>query len=116
MIRHLEKTAGGQDVRGLFVSTVLAAFGSLLLALAEPVTAQAKCRNFEASHNGTDMFHPTGAKGAAVNKLMQKVEAWQKTNGIGKIRMTRVRTKCGDWFMKYGLRHKHCVARARACG
>lgn len=83
---------------------------------AVPDPAQAACRNFEASHNGTNMFHPTGAAGAAVNKLMRKVEAWKQERGIKKVRMTKVRTKCGDWFMKYMLPHKHCVAKARACG
>jgi hypothetical protein len=95
---------------------VFAAGGAFLLAVTHPQPAAARCKDFQASHNGTDMFHPTGAEGAAVNKLMNQVEDWQKAHGIAKIRMTKVRTKCGDWFMKYGLRHKHCVANARACG
>lgn len=78
--------------------------------------AHAVCRNFEASHNGTDMFHPTGAEGAAINKLMGKVDSWQRQNNLKSIRMTRVRTKCGPWFTKYLLPHRHCVAKARACG
>lgn len=100
----------------LFLGTVLAAGSAFLVAVTHPQPAAAKCRNFQASHNGTDMFHPTGAEGAAVNKLMRQVEDWQRSHGINKIRMTKVRTHCGDWFMKYGLPHKHCVAKARACG
>lgn len=80
-----------------------------------PDPAHAACRNFEASHNGTNMFHPTGAVGAAVNKLMSKVEDWKRQRGITKVRMTKVRTRCGDWFIKYMLPHRHCVAKARAC-
>lgn len=102
--------------RTLFFAAALAAGSAFLLVATYPEPAKAKCKNFEASHNGTDLFHSTGAKGAAVNKLMIKVEEWQQANRIKKIRMTKVRTQCGDWFMKYGLRHKHCVAKARACG
>ena len=95
--------------------TVLAAGAAMVGATILSAPAAAKCKNFEASHNGTDLFHPTGAKGAAVNKLMVQVEKWQQANRIKKIRMTRVRTQCGDWFMKYGLPHKHCVAKAQVC-
>lgn len=102
--------------RRLLLGTAVAAGSAFLVGVIQPQPAQAKCRNFQASHNGTDMFHPTGAEGAAVNKLMVQVEQWQKANGIKNIRMTRVRTQCGDWFMKYMLPHKHCVAKARACG
>lgn len=102
--------------RSFLLGTIFAAGGAFIVATTSPQAAVAKCRNFEASHNGTDLFHSTGAKGAAVNKLITEVEQWQKANGIAKIRMTKVRTKCGDWFMKYGLRHKHCVAKVRACG
>lgn len=90
------------------------ASGILVLALTgEP--ASAACRSFEASHNGTNMFHPTGATGAAINKLMAQVDNWQRQKGYKKVRMTTVRTKCGDWFTKYMLPHRHCVAKTRAC-
>jgi hypothetical protein len=95
------------------------AIAMLFVAVALSVTvtpASAACRNFEASHNGTDMFHETGAEGAAINKLMAQVESWKRERGIKKVRMTRVRTKCGPWFTKYLLPHRHCVAKARACG
>lgn len=102
--------------RRFLFATVLAASAAMIGVTNLSAPAEAKCRNFQASHNGTDMFHPTGAEGAAINKLMTQVEAWQEANGIKKIRMTKVRTKCGDWFTKYMLPHKHCVAKARACG
>ena len=102
--------------RATLLAMTLAAGGTFLAAVTHSQPAAARCKDFQASHNGTDLFHPTGAQGAAVNKLMTQVEAWQKANGITKLRMSKVRTQCGDWFMKYGLPHKHCVARARACG
>lgn len=90
------------------------ASGILVFAMTgEP--ASAACRNFQASHNGTDMFHPTGAAGAAANKLMAQVDGWQRQKGYRKLRMSKVRTKCGEWFTKYLLPHRHCVAEARAC-
>ena len=48
--------------------------------------------------------------------MMAKVDAWQRTKGLKSIRMTKVKTHCSDWFMKYLLPHRHCVAKARACG
>ena len=90
--------------------------GVAVATVMQPEPAHAICRNFEASHNGTNMFHPTGATGAAVNKLMGKVDAWQREKGLKKVRMGKVRTRCGPWFNKYLLPHRHCVAKARACG
>lgn len=98
----------------LAVSASLILAGLVFVMKSEP--AQAACRNFEASHNGTDLFHPTGAVGAAANKLMAQVDSWQQEKGYKKIRMSKVRTRCGKWFIKYLLPHRHCVARARACG
>ena len=77
--------------------------------------AQAACRTMEASHNGTNMFHETGAVGAAINKLLAKVEQLKIAKAPKKVRMGRVRTKCGPWFQKYLLPHRHCVARSRVC-
>lgn len=86
-----------------------------MMLAAQPASARI-CQTFEASHNGTDMFHRTGAVGAAVNKLMGKVDAWQRDKGLKDVRMSRVKTKCGPWFEKYMLLHRHCVATAKACG
>lgn len=85
-----------------------------VIALA-PVTAQAACKTMEASHNGTDMFHETGAVGAAINKLLGKVERLKAEKAPRRVRMGRVQTKCGPWFTKYLLPHRHCVAKARVC-
>lgn len=89
------------------------AFGMALASL--PATSHAACRTMEASHNGTDMFHESGATGAAVNKLLIKVDQLKVQKGAARVRMGRVRTKCGPWFTKYFLPHRHCVARARVC-
>ncbi len=86
-----------------------------LLVIMTPVPAQAKCRTMEASHNGTDMFHESGAVGAAINKLLAKVEQLRIEKAPRRVRMGRVRTKCGPWFEKYLLPHRRCVARARVC-
>lgn len=32
-----------------------------------------------------------------------------------KIKISKISTKCGDWFIKFGLPHKHCIAKARVC-
>jgi len=90
-----------------------AVFG--MASVAVMATSHAACRNMEASHNGTDMFHETGASGAAVNKLLIKVDQLKTEKGVSRVRMGRVRTKCGPWFTKYFLPHRHCVARARVC-
>lgn len=95
----------GAFIIGIFMGTT---------ALA-PVPAHAVCKTMQASHNGTDMFHETGAVGAAVNKLLNKVETIKAQNSGRRVRMGRVRTKCSDWFMKYLLPHRHCVAKARVC-
>jgi len=89
--------------------------GFAVFVVVKPDTAHAVCRSFEASHNGTDMFHSTGAVGAAINKLMAKVDSWQNTKGYKNVRMSKVRTKCGPWFNMFLLPHRHCVAKARAC-
>lgn len=79
------------------------------------IQAQAACKTLKASHNGTDMFHETGAVGAAINKLLYKVNQLKSEHPKRRVRMGRVRTKCGPWFNKYFLPHRHCVAQARVC-
>ena len=97
----------------VFVAGVALA-GALITGVSSS-PASAVCRTMQASHNGTDMFHETGAVGAAQNKLLIKVDALRRQKAPRRVRMGRIRTKCGDWFMKYLLPHKHCVARARVC-
>lgn len=91
------------------------AFAAGVAMAAAPDAGNAACKTMEASHNGTDMFHETGAAGAAVNKLLTKVEQLKQEHGGKRVRMGRVSTKCGPWFEKYLLPHRHCVARARVC-
>lgn len=102
-------------MRGVRFAAAALVATCLAIIVMGPAPAEARCRTFQASHNGTDMFHPTGAVGAATNKLVWQVERWRKQKGVARVRFGKIRTKCGDWFMKYGLPHKHCVAKARVC-
>ncbi len=60
-------------------------------------------------------FYSDGAEGTAAYKVCLSVEEWQKKTGVKKVKIGKIKTTCGDWFMKYGLPHKHCVAKARVC-
>ncbi|MEM8744270.1 MAG: hypothetical protein AAGF14_06515 [Pseudomonadota bacterium] len=88
--------------------------GALLISTSSS-PAMAVCRTMQASYNGTDMFHETGAEGAATNRLLIQIDALRRQKAPKKVRMGRVSVKCGQWFMKYLLPHKHCVAKARVC-
>jgi hypothetical protein len=62
------------------------------------------------------MFNPEGgAAGTAKNKLLYSIEAWKQEKRIKRVRIGRVRTKCGEWYMMYLLPHRTCTARARVC-
>lgn len=99
---------------GLALASGVLAFGMTALT---PEQASARCYTFKASHNGTDMFNPEGgAAGTARNKLLYSIEAWKQEKGKKRVRIGRIRTKCGDWYIKYLLPHKTCTARARVCG
>lgn len=90
--------------------------GIVAAALILPATtADARCRTVTQTHNGTDLFYHDGAAGTAVHKIHIAVDEFKKKTGIKKVRISNVRTSCGDWFMKYGLPHKHCVAKATVC-
>jgi len=95
------------------IFSAIGAGGFFVIMTASP--AQAVCRTLEGSHNGTNMFHETGAAGAAINKLLAKVDQLKIEKAPKRVRMGRVRTKCGPWFEKYLLPHRNCVARARVC-
>jgi hypothetical protein len=99
------------------IMTLSAAFmaGFLVFSVGTPDRAEARCKTFNASHNGTDMFYDTGTEGTVKNKLLWYVEQWQAEKGIKRVRIGRVRIKCGDWFMKYMLMHRNCTARAQVC-
>ena len=80
-----------------------------------PVPALAKCKNFEGYHNGTNMFHETGALGAAINHLLSQIAIWKREADIEKVRMGKMKTHCGEPFTKYLLTHVRCTAKARVC-
>ena len=89
--------------------------GFLVFAMASPDRAEARCKTFNASHNGTDMFYDSGTEGTVKNKLLWYVEQWQNEKGVKRVRIGRVRIKCGEWFVKYLLPHRNCKAKARVC-
>jgi hypothetical protein len=100
MVRYAVKIL----IAGMIVSVVLF-----------PEPAQAKCVNVTQTHNGTDFFYSDGAEGTAAYKVRLSVEEWQKKTGVKKVKIGKIKTTCGDWFIKYGLPHKHCVAKAQVC-
>ncbi len=77
--------------------------------------AEAACRWFKATHNGTDFFYADGAAGTAEYKLNGYIKNWKASRGIRRAKVYRSKTRCGDWFIKYMLPHKHCIARAKVC-
>ncbi len=87
----------------------------LLVLFMASAPVQAKCVNVTQTHNGTDFFYSDGAEGTAAYKVRLSVEEWQKKSGVKKVKIGKIKTTCGDWFIKYGLPHKHCVAKARVC-
>lgn len=77
--------------------------------------AEAACRWFKATHNGTDMFYADGAAGTAEFKVKSMIDSWTASKGIRRKKIYMAKTKCGDWFIKYMLPHKHCIAKAKVC-
>ncbi len=80
-----------------------------------PDTAHAGCRTFTAGYNGTNMMGPSGAAESATFRVMDQIEDWKRRKRIGHVRLGKVRTRCGRWFIKYFLPHTHCKATVRAC-
>jgi hypothetical protein len=87
----------------------------LLVLFMASAPAHAKCVNVTQTHNGTDFFYSDGAEGTAAYKVRLSVQEWKKKTGVKKVKIGKIKTTCGDWFIKYGLPHKHCVAKARVC-
>lgn len=82
-----------------------------------PRSAEAhRCLMFKASHNGTDMFHPDGAIGTAKDKLLYAIDTWKREKRIKKLRIGKIKSQCGEWYVMYLLPHRTCTARARVCG
>jgi hypothetical protein len=95
------------------VKTLIAGMIVSVVLFLEP--ALAKCVTVTQTHNGTDFFYSDGAEGTAAYKVRLSVEEWQKKTGVKKVKIGKIKTTCGDWFIKYGLPHKHCVAKAQVC-
>ena len=108
---------GDETMRKVFDASLSAALmaGVLVISATEPAEAHGGCYTFKASHNGTDMFNPDGAVGTATNKLLFSIEAWRQEKRIKRVRIGKVRTKCGEWYIMYALPHHTCTARARVC-
>lgn len=85
-------------------------------ALAAPTDGEARtrCVTMKGTHNGTDMMGTGGAARTATAKLHDQVDALKK-GGATKVKVGKIRTSCGKWFIKYGLPHRHCRAWARVC-
>ena len=94
--------------------SVLAAiiFGAVVMNVSP---AAARCVTVTQTHNGTDFFYSDGAAGTAAFKVRLSVEEWQKKTGVKKVRVGKIETSCGDWFIKYALPHKTCLAKALVC-
>ena len=101
-------------MRAVYVTLCVVIAGGFLV-MTPPDKAHAACKTMVGSHNGTNMFHESGALGAAINDLLVKVDHLKIEKNLKKVRMGRVRTKCGPWFEKYLLPHRHCEAKARVC-
>ena len=99
-------------LRGVFLALVV---GIVALATMGSTPTEAACRWFKATHNGTDFFYADGAAGTAEHKLNSYINHWKASKGIRRTKIYRTKTKCGDWFIKYMLPHKHCIARAKVC-
>ena len=99
-------------IRGICI-TLAAGIAGVTLLNANP--AEAGCRWFKASHNGTDFFYSDGAAGTAEFKVKSMIDSWTAQRGIQRKKVYLAKTTCGDWFIKYALPHKQCVAKAKVC-
>ncbi len=102
-------------MRGLRGLIILLTIGFAAGVMMTPERAQAGCKTFEASHNGTDIFYDTGTEGTVTNKLLYYVEQWKNEKGIKRVRIGKINIKCGDWFYRYLLPHRNCKAKSRVC-
>ena len=104
-------------MRKVFVASVSAALLAGVFVISATESAEARrCYTFKAHHNGTDMFNPNGgAVETAKNKLLDSIEAWRQEKRIKRVRIGKIRTGCGEWYIMYALPHHTCTARARVC-
>jgi len=91
------------------------ASGVAATVMVDAKPAEAGCRWFKATHNGTDFFYSDGAAGTAEFKVKSMIDSWTAQRGIRRKKIYMAKTKCGDWFIKYALPHKHCIAKAKVC-
>ena len=103
----------GFIVFGAFVFFVT---GFVMVAPESAESSHSRCKTFRASHNGTDMLNPNGgAVETAKNKLLRSIEFWRQEKRIKRVRIGKIKTKCGEWYIMYLLPHHTCTARARVC-
>ena len=95
----------------------IATMGLVVVAAATSDPAEARCRVWEATHNGSGLFYPRsgGSAGTAIDKLNWQVEQWRKRVGLEGVTIGKAATWCDKSRIKYFLPHSHCVARARVC-
>ena len=98
------------------VSSAILVAGFVMVAPESAESSHSRCKTFRASHNGTDMLNPNGgAVETAKNKLLGSIEAWRQEKRIKRVRIGKIRTGCGEWYIMYALPHHTCTARARVC-
>jgi len=103
-------------MRNGFITFVPMAFLAAGIVMFAPESAEARrCYTFKASHNGTDAFHPDGAAGTAKEKLVFAVDSWKQKHRYKRVRIGKIRSKCGVWYIKYFLPHHTCTVKARVC-
>ena len=102
--------------KGVIAFLSLAFLAGAFLVVASDSAEARRCYTFKASHNGTDAFNPEGAAGTAKNKLHYSIDAWKQKKRLKRVRIGKIRTKCGEWYIMYFLPHRTCTARARVCG
>ena len=101
---------------GFIASISLALLVPGFIMVAPDLAEARRCYTFKAHHNGTDMFNPNGgAVETAKNKLLDSIEAWRQEKRIKRVRIGKIRTGCGEWYIMYALPHHTCTARARVC-
>lgn len=115
MFRSYVQAFGAASYGRCAILTIAFCAGLTIFLTLSPDVAEARCKTFEASHNGTDMFYDDGTEGTVKNKLLWYVEQWQRENNVKRVRIGRIRIRCGDWFVKYLLPHRNCKAKARVC-
>lgn len=90
---------------------------TVVLSIAWSAPGEARCRVWQATHNGSGLFYPRsgGSAGTAIDKLHWQVDQWRKRAGLEGVNIGKAATWCYKSRMKYLLPHRHCVARARVC-